>query len=168
MTDFRISTESAPTYAVAKHRAALDDDQIIALALGIVRNRLRTFSYSFASPESVTSYLTIELANLESERFDVLFLNNQNRLIEHVPMFYGTIDGASVYPREVVKKALELNAAAVILAHNHPSGIQSPSQADKNITQKIKDAMALMEIRTLDHIIVAGGSTYSFAEHGLI
>ena len=83
-------------------------------------------------------------------------------------MFHGTIDSASVYPREVVKEALRLNAAAVILSHNHPSGSPEPSQADKALTQRLKEALGLMEVRTLDHIIVAGAETVSFAEHGLI
>jgi len=163
--------EEHPTYAVApKSIAELNEveDTIIEQAKSICLSRLKIFSHSFTSPERVKDYLILELANLEAERFDVLFLNNQNKLIEHVPMFYGTIDGASVYPREVVKKGLALNAAAIILAHNHPSGSMEPSQADKQITNKIKDAMNLMEIRTLDHLIVAGKDTYSFAEHGLL
>jgi DNA repair protein RadC len=163
--------EEHPEYKVApKSITELNEieDKIIEQAKSICLSRLKTLSYSFTTPERVFEYLILELANLEAERFDVLFLNNQHQLIEHIPLFHGTIDGASVYLREVVKKALQLNAAAVILAHNHPSGIKEPSQADKQITEKIKAAMSLMEIRTLDHIIVAGKDTYSFAEHGLM
>ena len=98
----------------------------------------------------------MEYSEKEYECFSILFLNNQHRLIKVVEMFTGTIDGASVYPREVLKTALQLNAAAVILSHNHPSGITEASQADKNITVKVKDALNMVDIRTLDHIIVGG------------
>ena len=100
--------------------------------------------------------------------FACLFLDNQHRVIHLDQLFRGTIDGASVYPREVVKKALHHNAAAVIFAHNHPSGISEPSPADKQITEKLKQALALLDIRVLDHFIIADGQPYSFAEHGLI
>lgn len=101
----------------------------------------------------------------------VLFVQNldaKHRLIQYVEMFRGTIDCASVYPREVVKEALRLNAAAVIYAHNHPSGNPEPSQADRTLTQRLKEALALVEVRSLDHIIVAGERTVSFAEEGLL
>ena len=98
----------------------------------------------------------------------MLFLDTRHRLIEYREMFHGTIDSASVYPREVVKEALRLNAAAVILSHNHPSGNPEPSQADKLLTQRLKDALGLVEVRTLDHVIVAGQAATSFAERGLI
>ena len=108
------------------------------------------------------------LAGFEHEVFAVLFLDTQHRLIEYAEMFRGTIDSASVYPRELVKEALRLNAAAVIVSHNHPSGNPEPSRADEVLTQRLKEALALVDVRTLDHIIVAGGSTISFAERGLI
>lgn len=92
----------------------------------------------------------------------------QSKVIKYREMFHGTIDSASVYPREVVKEALRLNAAAVILSHNHPSGNLEPSQADRALTQRLKEALGLVEVRTLDHVIVAGVSTVSFAEHGLL
>lgn len=98
----------------------------------------------------------------------MLFLDVQHRLIHYAEMFHGTIDSASVYPREVVKEALRLNAAAVIVSHNHPSGSPEPSSADKMLTQRLKEALALVDIRTLDHIIVAGSLATSFAERGLI
>lgn len=113
-------------------------------------------------------YLSAKLAGLEHEVFAVLFLDTQHRLIAYSEMFRGTIDSASVYPREVLKEVLKLNAAAVILAHNHPSGNPEPSQADKALTQRLKDALAMVDVRTLDHVIVAGGDTASFAELGLI
>jgi len=121
----------------------------------------------FTSPQAVREYLAIKLAGRESECFAVMFLDNRNTLIEFREMFYGTVDQAAVYPREVVKAALELNAAAVIFAHNHPSGETEPSMADMRITQRLKDALSLMEIRVLDHLIVGRDMT-SFAEKGLL
>ncbi|MCY1366184.1 hypothetical protein D9M69_530660 [compost metagenome] len=100
--------------------------------------------------------------------FAALFLDSQHRLLEYVELFRGTIDAAAVYPREVVKEALRLNTAAVIFSHNHPSGNPEPSQADKVLTQRLKEALALVDVRTLDHVIVAGDATASFAEHGLL
>ena len=123
---------------------------------------------SFSSPAAVKEYLCAKLAGFEHEVFAVLFLDTQHRLIEYAEMFRGTIDSASVYPRELVKEALRLNAAAVIVSHNHPSGNPEPSRADEVLTQRLKEALALVDVRTLDHIIVAGGSTISFAERGLI
>lgn len=123
---------------------------------------------SFSSPAAVKEYLRAKLAGFEHEVFAVLFLDTQHRLIEYAEMFRGTIDSASVYPRELVKEALRLNAAAVIVSHNHPSGNPEPSGADKVLTQRLKEALALVDVRTLDHIVVAGGSTMSFAERGLI
>lgn len=102
------------------------------------------------------------------EVFACLFLDNQHRVIVLEEMFRGTLDSASVYPREIAKQALHHNAAAVIFAHNHPSGISEPSVADKNITHTLKQALALFDIRVLDHFIIGDGSPFSFAEHGLL
>lgn len=114
------------------------------------------------------AYLSVQHAGLEHEVFSVMLLDNRNRLIAYETMFRGTIDGASVYPREAVKQALAVNAAAVILTHNHPSGIAEASQADIHITERLTKALALVDIRVLDHIIVAGTTNVSFAERGLI
>ncbi|MEH6396246.1 RadC family protein [Pseudoalteromonas sp.] len=122
----------------------------------------------FNSPQSVYDYLTLELRGLQQEVFMVLYLDSQNRLIKEETLFYGTINAASVYPREVLKAALKNNAAALILAHNHPSGIAEPSQADKLITTKLQQALQLVDINILDHIIVGGDNCVSFAERGLI
>jgi DNA repair protein RadC len=119
-------------------------------------------------PDLTRSYLTSQLRGYGHEVFACLFLDNQHRIIEFEELFRGTIDGASVYPREVVKKALAFNAAAVIFAHNHPSGITEPSEADRCITLKLKQALSLIDIRVLDHFIVGEGEPFSFAEHGLI
>ena len=122
----------------------------------------------FNSPQAVYDYLTLELRGLQQEVFMVLYLDSQNRLIKEETLFYGTINAASVYPREVLKAALKNNAAALILAHNHPSGIAEPSQADKLITTKLQQALQLVDINILDHIIVGGDNCVSFAERGLI
>jgi DNA repair protein RadC len=120
------------------------------------------------SPRVVGDFLSLKLGTLEHEIFCVLLLDKRNRLIEYVELFRGTIDGASVHPREVVKLALAKNAASVVFAHPHPSGIAEPSQADELITQRLKESLALVEIRVLDHFIVAGGEVVSLAQRGLI
>ncbi|PHS22729.1 MAG: hypothetical protein COA83_11260 [Methylophaga sp.] len=113
-------------------------------------------------------YLQQRLRHYNHEVFACLFLDNKHRLIAFAELFHGTIDGASVYPREVVKQALAHNASAVIFSHNHPSGIAEPSQADKHITQRLKSALELVDIRVLDHIIIGDGESLSFAEQGLL
>jgi DNA repair protein RadC len=123
---------------------------------------------ALTSPEITRAYLSAQLRGLSYEVFACLFLDNQHRVMVWEELFRGTIDGASVYPREVAKRALFHNAAAVIFAHNHPSGINEPSQADRHITDKLKQALGLFDIRVLDHFIVGDGAPYSFAEHGLI
>jgi len=120
------------------------------------------------SPDLVRRYLSAQLRHQPREVFAVLFLDNQNRLIAYDELFYGTIDGASIYPREVVKKALARNAASVILAHNHPSGIAEPSQADRRITERLQAALDLVEVRVLDHLVVGDAEVVSFAERGFI
>ncbi|WP_313500242.1 RadC family protein [Stutzerimonas nitrititolerans] len=142
-------------------------DQILAAARRIVDLKVQRGA-PFNAPGIVKEYLGAKLAGLEHEVFAVLFLDNQHRLIEYIEMFRGTIDSASVYPREVVKEALKRNAAAVILSHNHPSGHAEPSQADRTLTERLKDALGLVDVRTLDHIIVAGLERVSFAELGLL
>lgn len=122
---------------------------------------------TYSNPDKVKEYLRFKIGGLERETFAVMLLDNQNRLIDYVELFYGTIDAANIYPREVVKLALKENAAAVILAHNHPSGIAEPSQADKHITERLKQALALVDTRILDHIII-GEDSVSFAERGLL
>lgn len=123
---------------------------------------------ALTSPEITRAYLSAQLRGYSYEVFACLFLDNQHRVIQLDELFRGTIDGSSVYPREVVKKALHHNAAAVIFAHNHPSGVAEPSQADRHITDKLKQALALFDIRILDHFIIGDGQPYSFAEHGLL
>ncbi|GJH41836.1 UPF0758 protein [Pasteurella canis] len=125
-------------------------------------------THAFGNSENVRFYLQTVLENKEREIFLVLFLDNQHRLIKQEEMFLGTINTASVYPREIIKSALYCNAAALILAHNHPSGNAEPSMSDKRITQRIQSAAELVEIRVLDHFVIGKGNYYSFAENGLI
>ena len=120
------------------------------------------------SPQATRDYLSLKLRHLPYEVFACLFLDNQHQVIVFEEMFRGTLDGANVYPRDVVKRALELDAKALIFAHNHPSGIAEPSQADRILTDKLQDALGMMEIRVLDHFIVGDGEPVSFAERGLI
>ncbi|MGO3344333.1 MAG: RadC family protein [Marinomonas sp.] len=122
----------------------------------------------FSSAEHVRNYLSSQLRHSQREVFAVLFLDSQHRLIRYQELFMGTIDAAAVYPREVVKAALQYNSAAVILAHNHPSGVAEPSQADISITEKIKQALDLVDVRLLDHFVVGDGSPVSLAERGLL
>jgi len=117
-------------------------------------------------PQAVKDYLCLLLQGRAQEVFVVLFLDSQNRLILADELFRGTLNQTAVYPREVVRRALELNAAAVILAHNHPSGVAEPSQADRVLTDALRAALRHLEMPVLDHIIVAGSCSYSFAEHG--
>ncbi|HDZ9638042.1 TPA: DNA repair protein RadC [Vibrio cholerae] len=123
---------------------------------------------ALTSPQQTKLYLSSVLRDRQREAFYILFLDNQHRVIRDEILFEGTIDAASVYPREVVKRALHHNAAAVILAHNHPSGVVEPSQADRRITDRLRDALGLVEIRVLDHFVVGDGEVVSFAERGWI
>ncbi|MGR9107340.1 MAG: RadC family protein [Gammaproteobacteria bacterium] len=120
------------------------------------------------NPEESRDYLCAQLGRYPYEVFACLFLDNQHRVIRFEELFRGTIDTTSVYPREVLRLALQLNAAAVIFAHNHPSGVCTPSNADRKITQKLVEALALVDIRVLDHFIIGDSEAYSFAEHGLL
>lgn len=122
---------------------------------------------TFTNPTNVKEFLKLKLGAHDREVFAVMFLDNQHQLIEFEELFFGTIDAASIYPREVVKAALNYNAAAVVFAHNHPSGIAEPSLADRRITQRLVDALKLVDIRVLDHIVV-GEDCVSFAEKGWV
>lgn len=141
--------------------------QILEAARQVIEQQLQR-GVACTAPQAVRDYLRTKLAGFPYEVFAVMFLDNQHRLIEYVELFRGTIDQATVYPREVVKEALARNAAAVIFAHNHPSGCSEPSRADQALTQRLKDALALVDVRTLDHVVVAGNTTVSFAERGLL
>ena len=145
----------------------MTQDQTIKRALKILDERMR-IGDALASPEVVRNYLRLLLHDREHEVFVVVFLNAQNRVIASQELFRGTLTQTSVYPREIVKAVLAYNAAAVIFAHNHPSGVAEPSRADELLTQSLKQALALLEVKVLDHFIVAGAAAVSFAERGLL
>ncbi len=167
-------------------RAMLDADPAELLACpGVGRSRLaalqalpelarRYYSeslptgVSIRSPADTEAFLKARMRHLEHELFCCLFLDNRHRVLSFDELFRGTIDGTSVYPREVVKEALAVNAAAVILAHNHPSGVAEPSRADERITRRLKSALELVDIRLLDHLIIGDGQATSLAGRGLI
>ncbi len=144
------------------------EDQIIRKALSILQGRIQLPSTYVIAPRDVRDFLVLKLADRKAEVFAMLLCDARGGVIEYRELFHGTIDGASVYPREVVRAVIEANAAMVVLVHNHPSGVASPSDADRTITRKLSSALALIEVRVLDHVIVGGMSTYSFAEHGAI
>lgn len=146
----------------------MEGDRVIARALKILEGRLRAAGDALTSPTAVRLYLTMLLAQREHEVFVCIWLSAQHRVIATEEIFRGTLTQTSVYPREVVKSALRHNAAAVIFAHPHPSGVAQPSQADELLTRNLKDALALVEVKVLDHFIVAGNQAISFAERGLI
>lgn len=137
-------------------------------ALTLLDRHLRETGVAFISTQAARDWLRLKMATLEREEFVVMYLNNQNQLLAHETLFTGTLSHTEVHPREVVKRALYFNAAAVIFAHNHPSGEVNPSQADKAITQRLVQALMLMEIRVPDHLIIGGRQIFSFAEHGLL
>ena len=145
-----------------------DEQVIIAHALAIMESRLRKSGEVLNSPELAKNLFVLCLADLEHEVFEAGFLDTQNRLIAVETLFTGTLTQTSVYPREILKRSFHHNSASVIFAHNHPSGIVEPSRADELLTHKLKTALALVDIRVLDHILVGGMQTVSFAEKGLL
>jgi DNA repair protein RadC len=140
---------------------------VLELARRSLREEMRQ-SPALSSPDKVRDFLRMTLAHREHEVFVALFLDSQNRLLATDELFRGTLTQTSVYPREVVKRALAVNAGAVIFAHNHPSGVAEPSRSDELLTASLKQALALVDVRVLDHLIVAGNGTVSFAERGLL
>ncbi|MGX9459591.1 RadC family protein (plasmid) [Photobacterium damselae subsp. damselae] len=145
----------------------VEEKEVLKHAEKIIQSKIKKID-AFNNPTLVKKFCETKLVHEEREVFCVLFLDNQNRLIKDENIFYGTIDSASVYPREILKMALKVNAKSVILSHNHPSGIAEPSQSDKRITHKIQDALNLIDMRVLDHIVVGHGEIISFAEKGWI
>lgn len=154
----------------AWRRAGLspEEQQLIAQAVACLEAKYLVNKSALSSPEATRDYLKLRLDGLPYEVFAVLLLDNRHQVLHYVELFRGTIDGASVHPREVVRLVLDHQAAAVIFAHNHPSGLTEPSQADLRITRRLKDALALIDVRVLDHLIVGSGSGVSFAERGIL
>jgi DNA repair protein RadC len=148
--------------------AYLTDEEVISMAVAIINHRFGLKRASLNSPSMVRDYLQLTLTGKEHEVFACVFIDAQNRVIAVEELFRGTLTQTSVYPREVVKSALHHNCAAVILAHNHPSGVAEPSHADQCLTNQLKGALAMVDVKVLDHFIIAGGSALSFAERGLL
>lgn len=160
-----VNTQISPPYVVT---VTDNDDAVIQHAISILNARIRKPDTVITSPNTVRDYLRILFAGYEREVFVVLLLDSQNGVIATEELFQGTLTQTSVYPREVVKIALKANAAAIIFAHNHPSGVAEPSRADELLTHTLKDALKLVDVKVLDHFIVGGNVVMSFAERGLI
>lgn len=143
-----------------------EEQSIVQQALAILEHQLRQPGVSFLSSDDTRDWLRLKMAALEREEFIVLFLDNQHRLLACETLFTGTINHTEVYPREIVKAALRYNAAAVILAHNHPSGIPEPSKADRLITSNLQSTLLLVDVRVLDHFVVGHREIISFSERG--
>ena len=144
-----------------------EKSSVIKLALAVLSARYRP-GRAFTSPEDIEGYLRLKLTGRRNEVFGIIYLDTRHRLIEIAELFQGTIDGAAVYPRVVVQQALEKNAAAVVIYHNHPSQVAEPSEADRGITLKLSRALALIDVRLLDHLVVTDGAFVSLAERGWI
>ncbi|OED44015.1 hypothetical protein AB833_02510 [Chromatiales bacterium (ex Bugula neritina AB1)] len=143
------------------------DEEIMAQARQIIHRQMTSRRADpFESPDRVKEFFLTQHHGLKAERFDIAMLDNRHRLIESRAMFHGTIDSASVYPREIVRACIETNAAAICCSHNHPSGVAEPSRADIDITKKLSQALALIDVRVLDHIITGKGYAVSLAECG--
>ena len=144
-----------------------NEKKVLKRAARIMEREMR-YGDALSSPTKVREFLNYRFALLEHEVFGMITLDNRHRVIDYVELFRGTIDGAAVYPREVMKEVLHLNASAVIFSHNHPSGIAEPSDADIAITRKLSDALALIDVRVLDHFIIGHNCSTSLAERGLL
>lgn len=142
------------------------EQRAVNKAMRILENAFKINTNVFDDPKLVKNFLRLTLGSVPHEEFHVMFFNNRHALLASECMFRGTIDGAAIYTREIVKRALELNAAAVIVAHNHPSGITEPSQSDHKITTKIQESLSLVDIRLLDHVVVSATQSTSFSERG--
>ncbi|MEO8964710.1 MAG: DNA repair protein RadC [Gammaproteobacteria bacterium] len=155
-------------YSLFAYSLKPKETKLVARALRCLEKRLRYNSETLSNPQDVCSYLRLHLAEERNEVFAVIFIDNHNRLLAFEKLFLGTINESAVYPRVVVQKALEHNAAKVILAHTHPSGHADPSNADIEITRDLQRILSIISVTVIDHIIVARENSYSFAEHGLM
>ena len=148
--------------------AAQREDLIIQQAIALLERRIFKVGPCLSRPAAVRDYLRLKLVAEPNEVFAIVFLDSMHQVLAYEPMFRGTINSTAVYPRVVVQRVLELKAAAVVFAHQHPSGVTEPSSADRALTQQLQAALALIDVRVLDHIIVGQGIPYSFAEHSLL
>jgi DNA repair protein RadC len=144
-----------------------EKQSVMTLAMKVLAIKHRA-GRPLSNPEETRNYLRLRLADYRNEVFGSLFLDNRHQIIAVRELFQGTIDGASIHPRVVVQQAMEANAAAVVFFHNHPSGVAEPSHADEAITRRLKDALALVDVRVLDHFVVSAGESVSFAQRGLL
>ncbi|MFW0887925.1 RadC family protein [Pseudomonas sp. P105] len=144
------------------------EDHLIKKAISILEQRMFKRGPYLERPQDVRQYLRLQLAGETQEVFSALFLDARHRVVAYEPLFYGTIDSVSVYPRRILQRALEHQCVAIIVAHNHPSGDKNPSQGDKEITKVLNDLLPKLNVRLLDHFIIGEGEPYSFAEAGLI
>ncbi|MCG8023960.1 MAG: DNA repair protein RadC [Candidatus Thiodiazotropha endolucinida] len=144
-----------------------EQQSLMNLALSLLEEKHRP-GEALTSPDDTRRYLRLRLAGYQNEVFGCVFLSNRHHVIEVAELFQGTIDGASVHPRVVVQKALSCNAGALVLFHNHPSGVAEPSHADEAITRRLQESLALVDIRVIDHFVVAAGESISFAEKGIL
>lgn len=144
---------------------ATEKETVIALAVSVLASRHRRGS-SLTCPNTTRAYLQLKCADYRNEVFGCVFLDTRHRVVEHAELFQGTIDSATVHPRVVVQRALAVNAAAIVMFHNHPSGVAEPSHADRQLTRRLTDALALVDIRILDHLVVGESESVSFAERG--
>ena len=145
----------------------VEKQSVVTLAMKVLAIQHRA-GRLLSNPEATRNYLRLRLADYRNEVFGSLLLDNRQRIIAMRDLFQGTIDGASIHPRVVVQQAMEENAAAVVFFHNHPSGVAEPSHADEAITRRLKDALALVDVRVLDHFVVSAGESVSFAQRGLL
>ena len=162
------SRRTVGTSSATARYAGIHEDPLIREAIGVLEKHMFTRGAKLADPASVREYLRLKLAGEPLEVFAVVFLDASNRVIAFEPMFHGTINGTNVYPRAVLKRAIEHNCAAVIFAHNHPSGMTEPSQADKALTTVLQSVLAHVDVRVLDHFIIGEGTPFSFAEAGML
>jgi DNA repair protein RadC len=144
------------------------DRELVAKAIRCLEQKYLVKQDCLTSPEATRDFLKLRLYGLHYEVFACLYLDNRHRVIRYEELFRGTIDGASVHPREVLRKVVETGAAAVIFAHNHPSGVPEPSQADLRLTQRLRDGLSLFDVRVIDHMIVGDGEAVSMAERGVL
>ena len=149
-------------------KSKLEESIIIENALQILEERLRREPFDFNCIADTEKYLVLKLSEKDNEIFSLILLDSRHRMIDFIELFTGTVDACSVHTREVVRLVLKHNAAAIILTHNHPSGVAEPSQSDIDITDKIRQSLSLIDVRVLDHIVIGGTDTVSFAKRGLV